>query len=83
MITYYVVQSFYVDQHHQMQPDQPLLAKSEEHARVAAESLAEKKAGVVAFSRKADPSIGAYEDAVILAQYGHIPFEDAMLDMAS
>ena len=82
MITYYVVQSFYVDHQHKLQSDQPILAKSEEHAKLAAESRAEKKGGVVAFSRKADPSIGEYEDAVVLVQYGHIPFEDAMLDMA-
>lgn len=83
MITYYVVQSFYVDQHHRMQPDEPILAKSEDHARVTAESLSEKKAGVVAFSRKADQAAGEYEDAVVLIQFGHIPFEDAMLEMAS
>ncbi len=83
MITYYVVQSFYVDQHHRMQADEPILAKNEQQARETAESMSERKAGVVAFSRKADPAIGEYEDAIVLVQFGHIPFEDAMLDMAS
>lgn len=83
MIAYYVVQSFYVDQFHQIQADEPVVARNAEHAVLLAENLSERKSGVVAFSRKADLEIGEYEDAIILAQYGHIPFEDSMLEMAS
>lgn len=75
MITYFVVQSFDVNRKRQVQPDQPILAQSESQALRMAERLAERKTGVVAFSRTGDPSTGDYEDAIILAAYGYVPLD--------
>jgi hypothetical protein len=32
-----------------------------------------KKVGAVAFSRTGDPSVGEFEDAVVLGRYGETP----------
>lgn len=83
MLEYFVVQTFSVGRQHEMQADEPILAKSLEHSLVIAQALTEKKVGVVAFSRSGDPSIGEYEDAIIHFRYGQTPFEDDSIALAS
>lgn len=48
-----------------------------------AEAMARDKtnAGAVAFSRKGDPNIGAFEDAVLLKAFGEVP--DDLNNLAS
>jgi hypothetical protein len=42
-------------------------------------ALVGTKVGAIAFSRSGDPSIGEFEDAVILGQYGEVPGDLSML----
>lgn len=44
-----------------------------ERAKRAAQALSSDYAGVVAWSREADPVIGEYGEPVVIAQYGEIP----------
>jgi hypothetical protein len=47
-------------------------APSSTAAERGARSLALVHAGAVAFSRTGDPSIGEFQDAVVLAQFGEV-----------
>lgn len=51
----------------------PREANSEERAKYDARLLAARHAGVIAWTREVDPSIGDYGDPVILFQNGKIP----------
>ena len=42
-------------------------------AQRRAQAMIGKKAGSIAFSRSGDPSIGEFEDAVVLGRYGEAP----------
>lgn len=79
MITYYVVQAFLVGNKGFLIPEEPREARSEGHARLWAERLAEGRAGVVAFSRTGDPATGDYDDAKIICQFGDVPELDLLL----
>jgi hypothetical protein len=46
---------------------------SEERATREARTIAAKHAGVIAWSREADPLIGEYGEPVVLFQHGRIP----------
>lgn len=51
----------------------PRQVDSEERAKREARMMADKYAGVVAWSREADPAIGEYGPPVVLFQAGEIP----------
>ena len=82
MITYFVVQSFTRGRKGNIVADPPFEAQSADQARRNAARLSTSKAGVVAFSRRGEPSTGDYEDAVVIASYGYIPDEEQELQMA-
>ncbi|MEM9592058.1 MAG: hypothetical protein AAF967_12060 [Pseudomonadota bacterium] len=46
---------------------------TEDRAILEAASLADKHAGVIAFSRTAGPDIGEYGEAIELARFGEVP----------
>lgn len=75
MMTYYVVQSFQRGKKGALIADPPKQARDLDHCQRIAERLAETCASVVAFSRSGEPEDGAWEDAVIIAQYGDVPEE--------
>mgnify|MGYP001583233089 CR=1 FL=1 len=75
MITYFVVLSFQRGNKGMLVPDAPRQARDQRHCEGLARALSEKSASVVAFSRSGDPDVGAWDDAVILAQYGEDPAE--------
>lgn len=52
---------------------EPRQIDSEEKAMRIARSMAAEYAGVIAWSRDADPSIGEYGPPTILFQHGEIP----------
>jgi hypothetical protein len=74
--TIHVVQAFHRDEGGHLIADVPEAAKDAEHARERALRLKDRRAGVVAFSRTGDMSIGEYEDAVVLARFGDVPDEE-------
>jgi hypothetical protein len=54
-------------------------ASAERQARVAAQA----HAGAVAFSRTGDPSIGEFQDAVVLAQFGDVDLNASANDVGT
>ena len=53
--------------------EEPRQFTTEASAKSAAETLSRKHAGVIAWSRSADPEIGEYGEPTVLAQYGDVP----------
>lgn len=45
-----------------------------------AKRMAETSAGAVAFLRTGDPSMGEFEDAVVISRFGDVPDMDVLLD---
>lgn len=75
MVTYFVVQTFQRGKKGALIPDIPRPARDRLHCERVAEKLAERSAGVVAFSRTGDPESDDWEDAMIISQYGETPSE--------
>jgi hypothetical protein len=62
----------------QYRVDAAIRVPSAERARLDAAQLAECGRGTVAFSIAGDPSIGAWDDAKILARFGNVPDDCAL-----
>lgn len=75
MLTYFVVQSFQRGNKGMLVPDAPKEARDKKHCEQLALRLAQSSASVIAFSRSGDPDVGAWDDAIIIAQYGEDPAE--------
>jgi hypothetical protein len=71
-VTYYVVVPFDRNAEGELTAGEakeaPSAAAAERQARLAAQV----HVGAVAFSRTGDPSIGEFQDAVVLAQFGEV-----------
>jgi hypothetical protein len=74
MIHYYVAMPFTADEGG-LAPGQPVECPSEAAAIRRAEVMSRHaaNAGAVAFSRRGDPNLGEFEDAVILKTFGDVP----------
>ncbi len=72
-VTYYVVQAFDADEEGNLIPRPAVAAQSAAAARRMAVGMQDDVAGVVAFSRDADPEAGDYGPPTILYQSGRIP----------
>jgi hypothetical protein len=72
---YYVAMPFTPTDEGGLAPGQAMECPSEGAAIRRAEALSrhEANAGAVAFSRRGDPSLGDFEDAVILKTFGDVP----------
>lgn len=69
-----VVVAFDLDDDGNLQPAfEPHELPSEYKAKLLALDLATRHAGVLAWSRAADPQLGEYGDPVELARYGIVP----------
>lgn len=75
MLTYFVVQTFQRSPRGIIYPEEPRQVQSAEIARRTAARLASEAEAVVAFSRTGDPTTGDFDDAVIIANYGIVPWE--------
>jgi hypothetical protein len=78
--TVYLVQAFSAGKGIRLVADPPIRCKSSDSARRRAESLAQAKAGVVAFATSGDAELGDYdEEPTIIFKAGRLPaaFEDA------
>jgi hypothetical protein len=71
-VTYYVIVPFDQDEEGDLAAGPAQEATSAGAAERGARELALERAGAVAFSRTGDPSIGEFQDAVILAQFGEV-----------
>lgn len=72
-VTYYVVLPFVRDEDGELVAEEGIEAQSAFAAQRRAQATIGKKVGAVAFSRTGDPSIGEFDDAVILGRYGETP----------
>ncbi|WDR04044.1 hypothetical protein PSQ19_08555 [Devosia algicola] len=52
---------------------EPMQFETEDRAKRFARDLADKHAGVIAWSRTADPDLGEFGDPVELVRYGDVP----------
>lgn len=69
-----VVVAFDRDEDGELQPVfGPAEQQSEERAVRTARALADKHAGVIAWSREANPAIGEYGEPTVLFQAGDVP----------
>lgn len=69
-----VVMAFDLDEDGELQPAfDPMEQQSEERAVRVAKDLAPKHAGVIAWSREANPMLGAYGDPTTLFVSGDVP----------
>jgi|ERR1700722_10968498 hypothetical protein len=71
-VTYYVVVPFDWDGAGALSAGQPYEASNAFAAERGARAIAHQHAGVVVFSRTGNPSIGEFQDAVVLAQFGNV-----------
>jgi hypothetical protein len=73
-MVYYVAMPF-IPMDHGLAPGQAVECPTESAAIRRAEAMSRHAAiaGTVAFSRSGDPSLGEFEDAVILKTFGDVP----------
>lgn len=71
-VTYYVVQTFGRDKKG-ITIDEPQEKRSSGEAMRVSQRARETKAGAIVFSRTGDPSLGDWDDAVILDRWGEAP----------
>ena len=72
-LTYHVVLAFIRDADGELIAEEAMEAPNEHVAISRARSIADRKAGAIAFRRTGDPGLGEFEDAVILGRYGDTP----------
>jgi hypothetical protein len=71
-VTYYVVVPFDRNEEGELTAGAAQEATSSLAAERGARALALQHAGAVAFSRTGDPSVGEFQDAVVLVQFGEV-----------
>jgi hypothetical protein len=71
-VTYYVVVPFDWSEDGDLVAGPAQEATSAASAERRAGALALKHAGAVAFSRTGDPSVGEFQDAIVLAKFGDV-----------
>lgn len=74
-MTYFVVVQFDRDAEGELKPGEPKEFQSAAAAEKAARSMAIGHAGVVAFSRTGDTSIGEFQEAVVLVRFGEVDLD--------
>ncbi|MCL2714291.1 MAG: hypothetical protein FWD68_06835 [Alphaproteobacteria bacterium] len=74
-VTYFVIQPFETAEDGRLMAMPAVQAATARAALRRAEALA-VAGGALAFSRSGDPSLGDFDDAVILGRFGKIPMEE-------
>ncbi|MDQ0392666.1 hypothetical protein [Labrys monachus] len=77
-VTYYAVLPFIRNDEGDLVSGEAAEAPSAGAAKSRAAAAIGKYAGAIAFSRAGDPSLGDFEDAVVLARYGETPDDVAL-----
>ena len=75
LTTQFLVQCVSRDRKGRPRVDDPMSARNAPHALRLGEKLAPEKVGVVVFSRTGNPKTGDFDDAVVLARHGTMPFD--------
>jgi hypothetical protein len=74
-VTYYVVVPFDRNEEGNLTAGEAKEVPTATAAERQAQSMARTHAGAVAFSRTGDPSIGEFQDAVVLAQFSDVDLD--------
>lgn len=76
-VTYFVVQPFKAmpGRHEGLVAEEAIEARSAAGAIKKARAFAEAGGAGIAFSRTGDPSMGDWQDAIVLGRFGEIPSE--------
>ena len=82
-VTYFVVLPFVWYADGELVAEEAAEAPNGHSAASRARSMVGRKAGAIAFSRTGDPSIGEFDDAVVLGRYGETPSDPTCFTMAS
>lgn len=72
-VTYFVVLPFVRDVDGALVAEEGKEAVNAQSAMMRARAMLANKAAAIAFSRSGDPSMGDFEDAIILGRYGEVP----------
>ena len=79
MITYFVALPFLLNREGELVPGEAQDRQTASAALRAAEEMARRYGGAVAFSRTGDPPTGKFADAVIIKSFGDVPSLEDML----
>lgn len=74
-VTYYVALPFMCDANGELSAGEAVEFQTPRSAIAAAQVMAGKHPGAVAFSRTGDPATGTFDDAVVLLKVGNVPIE--------
>ena len=72
-VTYYVALPFSKDEKGDLVAGEAAEFQGSRAATASAHAMAIKYGGAVAFSRRGDPAVGEFEDAVLLVSVGDVP----------
>jgi hypothetical protein len=74
--TYFVVQPYQETKRGGVVALPAIAARDADHARLLVARQAGTAVGAIAFSRRADPEAGDYEEAIVLIRWGKVPDGD-------
>lgn len=77
-VTYFVALPFVLNEEGELVPGEAQDRQTASSAVRAAEDMAKRHGGAVAFSRTGDPNVGEFEDAVVLRRFGTVPTSFAL-----
>lgn len=78
-VTYYVALPFLLNEEGELVPGEAQDRQTASAAIRAAEDMARRFGGAVAFSRTGDPASGEFAAAVVLQRFGEVPSLDDLL----
>ncbi|MFZ5676330.1 MAG: hypothetical protein ACOZAM_25500 [Pseudomonadota bacterium] len=76
MQTYFIVQPYLETKRGSLVALPAIQAKDADHARRLVSRQEGSAAGAIAFSRRVDPEVGEYEEAVVLSRWGRVPDDE-------
>ena len=78
-VTYFVALPFVLNEEGALVPGEAQDRQTASSAIRAAEDMARRFGGAVAFSRTGDPATGDFADAVVLKSFGEVPSWEELL----
>ncbi len=76
MQTYFVVQPYLETARGALVALPPIQARDADHARRLVSRQSGSAVGAIAYSRRADPDAGDYEEAIVLLRWGQVPDDE-------
>jgi hypothetical protein len=83
MQTFFIVQAWQETGRGALVGLPPMIARDADHALRLVTHQRRMASGVIAFSRRGDPSTGDYDDPVVLSRWGRVPDEEDLAAAAA